>query len=107
LNRGRLFADDVCGLRQLLRRLELALGVDDLGPTLALGLAWRAIARFISAGRSTFLLRRPTPRCPSLPCAFDRLAQDRIDLVAVCEQLVHLGLTQHRSQRRLRELLVA
>src|SRR5215207_6716343 len=38
LERRRVPADDVRGVRELLCRLELAVGVDDLRPPLALGL---------------------------------------------------------------------
>src|SRR5205085_3736360 len=38
LERGRLRGQNVCGIRQSLRGRELALGMDQLGPFLALGL---------------------------------------------------------------------
>jgi hypothetical protein len=53
-----VLAHDLGSLGEPLRRLELALGVDDLGALLTLGdgLSRLAIARRISSGRSTSLI---------------------------------------------------
>ena len=92
-------------LRELLGRLQLALGVDHLGPALALGFGL-ARHRALHLRRQIDVLYFDGRHldAPVLRARVDRLAQDRVDLIAVREQLVHFGLAQHRPQRRLREL---
>jgi len=53
------------------------------------------MARFISGGRSTSFTSTAETSTPILPSGIDDLPQDRVDLVAVGEQLVHPS-HQHR-----------
>jgi hypothetical protein len=56
LQHGRPLRHLLGGLGELLRRLELGVGVDDPRPALAVGLRCRAIERFIVSGSETPLI---------------------------------------------------
>ena len=105
LNRDRLLRHDRRCVLQPLRGLELALGGDDLGATLALGLRLPC-HRALHARRDLDVLdldhrHLDPPRRRGL--VDDRL-QDRVDLVALGEELVEHVLSQDRAERRLRDL---
>ena len=67
--------------------------------------AWRAIARCMPGGISTSLTSTIETLIPhGAVCLVDDLLEDRVDLVALGEQLVEQVLAEHRPQRRLRDL---
>ncbi len=105
LQRGRVGADDVGRVGELLRRLELALGVDDLGPPLALGLGLAGDRPLHLFGDLDVLdLDRGHLHAPGLGRLVDDLLQLLVEPLALGEQLVELGLAEHRAQRRLGDL---
>ena len=105
LQRGGVGADDVGRVGELLRRLELALGVDDLGPPLALGLGLAGDRALHLLGDFDVLdLDRGHLHAPGLGRLVDDLLQLFVESLALGEQLVELGLAEHRAQRRLRDL---
>ena len=90
---------------QPFRGLELALGVDHLGAPLALG--------FGLAGHCALHPRRDLDVLhlddrdldpPGRGRLVDDLLEDRVDLVALGEELVEEVLAEHGPQRRLRDL---
>ncbi len=93
------------GVLQPLGRLVLALGVDHLRAPLALGLGL-ARHRALHALRDLDVLDLDdrdldAPRRRRL---VDDPLQDRVDLLALRQQLVELVLAEHRAQRRLCDL---
>src|SRR5215217_3780010 len=98
VERGGLPADDRRRSGQLLRGLELALGVDDLRPALALGLG---LARHRSLHRLRYLdvldLDRRHLDAPGLRLVVDDLLEIVVQAVALGEQLVELGAAEHRA----------
>ena len=105
LQRRRLAADDLGGLGELLRRLELALRVDDLRALLALGLRLLRHGA-LHLGRQVDLLHldQRDLDAPGLRVLVDDLLEARVQLLALGEQLVERRLAEHAPQRRLREL---
>ena len=91
---------------ELLRRLELAVGRDDLRPPLALGLG-------LARHRALHLLGQPDVadldevdlHAPRLGLLVERGLQLGVDAVALTEQLVELVAADDRTQRRLRDEL--
>src|SRR2546429_5771163 len=62
--------------------------------------ACRAMARFISGGRSTSFTSTADTSTPHSSVRFvDDVLQDGVDLLPVHEQLVHLGFAQHGAER--------
>ena len=105
LQRGGVAADHVGGVAQLLGGLELALGVDDLRAPLALGLG---LQRHRALHRARDLdvadLDRRDLDAPRLGVLVDGLLDRLVELLALGQQRVELGLAEHRAQRRLRDL---
>jgi hypothetical protein len=93
------------GVLEPLGGLELALGGDHLRAALALGLGL-AGHRALHAGRDLDVLHLDDRDldAPGRGSLVDDLLQDRVDLVALGEQLVEQVLAEHRPQRRLRDL---
>src|SRR2546426_5014544 len=90
-------------LRELRRRLELAVGVDDLGPPLALGL--RLLRhRTLHVLRQVDLLdlHGRDLDAPGLGVLVDDPLELLGDLVARREEVVELDLAEHAPERRLR-----
>src|SRR5204863_981615 len=93
LDRDRVLADDVGGLRELGRGLELALGVDDLGAPLALGLG-------LAGDRALHVLRdlnvldldRGDLDPPGLRLVVDDLLEVLVELLALAQERVQIGL---------------
>ena len=105
LNGDRLLGHDGRGVLQPLGRLVLAFGGDDLRAALALGFGLPC-HRTLHAGGDLDVLDLDDgdldpPRGGRL--VDDRL-QDRVDLVALGEELVEHVLAEHRAQSRLRDL---
>ena len=105
LQRDRVLLDHERRVLQPLGGLELALGVDHLRAPLALGLGL-AGHRALHALRDLDVLhlddRDLDP--PGRGLLVDDPLQDRVDLLALREQLVERVLAEHRPQRRLRDL---
>src|SRR3954452_20574635 len=101
----RVLGDDVGGLAQARGGLELALGVDDLRAPLALGLG-------LTGHRVLHPLRDPDVldldgrdlHSPRLRLLVDDLLELVVELLALGEQRVEVGLAEHRAQRGLRDL---
>ena len=105
LQGGRVGADDVGRVGELLRRLVLALGVDDLGAPLALGLGLAGDRPLHLFGDLDVLdLDRGHLHAPGLGRLVDDLLQLFVEPLALGEQLVELGLAEHRAQRGLGDL---
>ena len=92
-------------LGELLRRLQLAGGVDDLGAFLALGLGlprhralhvWRQIDVLHLDGRHL--------DAPGIGVLIENLLQLLIQPIALRQQIVELDLAEHAAQRGLGEL---
>ena len=105
LQRDRVLLDHDRRVLQPLGGLELALGVDDLRAALALGLGL-ARHRPLHARRDLDVLHLDGGDldAPWLGRLVDDLLEDRVDLLALREQLVEHVLPEHRAQRRLRVL---
>jgi hypothetical protein len=90
---------------QPLGGLELALGVDHLRAPLALGLGLPG-HRALHALRDLDVLDLDDRDldAPGRGLLVDDRLQDRVDLLALRQQLVELMLAEHRPQRRLRDL---
>jgi hypothetical protein len=86
-----------------LRRLELALGRDHLGAPLALGGLRRDRALHFLRQVDVLELDQHDLAHGSV-CASTTSWMRRVELVALGEQLVELGLAADRAQRGLREL---
>src|SRR5438270_48571 len=90
---------------QLLGRLELALGVDDLRAPLALGLRLtRHGALHAARDLDVLHLDDRDLDSPGPGRLVDDPLQDLVDLLALGEQLVERVLAEHRPQGRLRDL---
>ena len=105
VQRDRLRVERARRLGQLLARLELARGVDDLGPLLALRLG-------LLRHRPLHLLRQVHGlhrhlgdlHAPGVGVQVDDLLQPQRQPLALGEQLVEVGLAEDAAQRRLRLL---
>ena len=105
LQRGRLAPDDLGRLHQLLGRLELARGVDDLGPLLALGLRLLGHSALHRLGQLDVLdLDGRDLHPPWLGVLVDDDLEPLVDGLALGQQLVQGGLAEDRAQRRLGDL---
>src|SRR5438034_4276145 len=105
LHRLRLLREHPRRLQQFLGCLQLALGVDDLGATLALGLGLagdRAHHGFIEVDLLDF--DRRDLDAPGIGLRVEHLLDGEVQLFALGEQLVQRVLAQHRAQRSLREI---
>src|SRR5882762_9214195 len=105
LQGARLERQRLCRHDQLLGRLGLALGVDDLGAPGALGLGLlRHGANHAFIEIHVLDLDVRDLDAPVLGGLIEDALQVDVQLVALREQVVHLVLTHHRAQRRLRHL---
>ena len=88
LHRGRVAAEHLRGLEELLGGLELAFGGDDLGSPLAFGFGARAIARCMASGISTSLISTVVTLMPH---------------GSVCSSMIRrrLSLSSSRSESRV------
>src|SRR6185312_7477044 len=102
---GRVGAHDLRRVVQALGGLELALGVDDLRASLALGLRL-ARHRALHALRDPDVLDldRRDLDAPRVGLLVDDLLQRLVEALALGEQHVEVGLAEHGAQRRLRDL---
>ena len=92
-------------LRQLLRRIQLAGGVNDLGALLALGLGLprhRALHVLRQIDVLHFDGRHLDP--PGIGALIEDLLQLLIEVVPLRQQIIQIDLAQHAAQRRLRQL---
>src|SRR3954470_20449528 len=105
LQRRRMRFDDVGGHAELLRGLVLALGRDDLGAPLALGLRL-ARHRPLHLGREVDRLHLDGADldAPGLGMEVEDLLQLLVDLLPLGEEIVELQLPEGGSERRLGEL---
>src|SRR4029079_9492291 len=94
------------GLAELLRRLHLALGRDDLGPPFAfgLGLALYAALRLLVEPAVADLAQLDL-HAPRLGLLVERDLQLLVDPVALAQELIELVAADDRTQRRLRDEL--
>ena len=105
LERDGTLAHDLRGLREPLRGLEFAFGRDHLGAALALGLGLRRDrALHILREIDIFQLDERDLHAPRLGLRIDDFLDARVELVALAEQLVELGLAADGAQRGLRQL---
>src|ERR1043166_9256959 len=103
LQRHRACRHDIRRFLQLLRCLELSLGVDDFGAPLALGLG-------LLRHRALHLLRQVDVfdrhlrdlDAPGIGMLVDNRLQIRVDLFALRQNFVELGLAADAPERRLR-----
>src|SRR5580765_3356201 len=96
---------DLGGLGQLGRRLELAVGVDDLGPALALGLGLLGHGALHVLGQVDLLdLDVRNLDAPGLGVLVDDPLELLVDLVARREQIIELHLAEHAPQGGLGDL---
>ena len=99
-------ADDGRGFAELLRRLQLALGRDDLGSALALGLRLTGHRPLHLLGHLHVAdLHAVHLDAPRLGLGIERDLQLAVDPVALGEQLVELVAADDGAQRRLRDEL--
>ena len=105
LERRRVARQHLGRLGELLGRLELALGADDLGAPLALGLGLTGHGPLHALRQLDVLdLDDRDLDAPRLRLLVDDALQDLVDLVALGEQLVERVLTEHGAQGGLRDL---
>ena len=105
LERHRVAADHVGRLGELRRRLELALGVDDLRAALALGLGLAGDRVLHPLGDLDVLdLDRRDLDPPRLGLGVDHLLERLVEPLALGQQRVEVGAAEHRAQRRLGDL---
>ena len=105
LQRLRALRNQLRGLNELRRRLEFAIGVDDLGAPLALGLGLlrdRAHHRRVDVDVLDFDARDLD--APGVGGGIENLLDVDVELVALGQHLVELVLAEYRTQRRLRQL---
>src|SRR3954453_5004299 len=105
LQRGRLRGENVSRIRQSLRRRELALGVNQLRPLLALGLGLlghRAQHRLRQIDLLDFHVRHF--HAPRLRVLVEDGLDARVERVAMREELVELDFAEDGAKRRLRKL---
>src|SRR6266545_4334602 len=105
LHGDRKAHEDLRGLAELGGGLELALGVDDLGPALALGLGLLGHRALHVLGQVDLLhLDRRDLHAPRLGVLVDDPLQLLVHLVAGGQQVVQLHLAEHAAQRGLGQL---
>ncbi len=101
----RLGGDDLGGLADPLGGLELALGVDDLGPPLALGLGLAgdgADHALVDIDALDFHVGDLDS--PHVGFGVQNVLDVPVQFVPPRQHLVHFVLAQHRAQRGLRQL---
>src|SRR5208337_2832688 len=97
--------EDVGGLMELGRRLELTLGADDLRPPLTLGLSLARDGALHLLGQVHVLyLHVRHLDAPRLGVQVEYLLEALVDLLPVGEELVELGLAEDAPERGLGEL---
>src|SRR5208337_4563071 len=105
LERYWTLAHDLGGIGEPLRRLEFALRRDHLGAPLALGLSLRRDrALHVLRQIDIFQLNQRDLHAPRLGLRIDYFLDARVELVALAEQFVELGLAADGAQRGLRQL---
>src|SRR5262245_16708493 len=105
LHRLRLPRQHLRRLQQLLRGLQLAVGVDDLGAPRALGFGLlRNRAHHGGVDVHVLDLDGGHLDAPRVGLRIEDLLDIEVELVALGEQLVELVLAEHRAQGGLREL---
>ena len=105
LQRRGVAAHDLGGVEQALGGLELALGVDDLGAALALGLGLAGHGALHALRDADVLdLDRGHLHAPRLGLLVDDLLQALVELLALGQQRVEVGPAEHRAQRGLGDL---
>ena len=105
LHRLRHLGQDAGGLDQLLRRLLLALGIDDLGAALALGLGLAGDGADHALVEVDALdLDIGDLDAPGFGLLVEHVLDVGIELVALGQHLVEIVLAQHPAQRGLGEL---
>src|SRR6266545_1383144 len=105
LHGDRKAHEDLRGLAELGGGLELALGVDDLGPALALGLGLLGHRALHVLWQVDLLhLDRRDLHAPRLGVLVDDPLQLLVHLVAGGQQVVQLHLAEHAAQRGLGQL---
>src|SRR5256886_7421044 len=105
LDGDRMPRENLGRVGQLRRRLKLAVGVDDLGPPLALGLRLLGHRALHVLGEVDLLdLHRRHLDAPGLGVLVDDPLELLVDLVARREEVVELDLAEHAPERRLRDL---
>src|SRR3989442_6290321 len=105
LNGDRVQRENLARIGELRRRLELAVGVDDLGSALALGFGLLGHGALHVLGQVDLLDldgRHLYP--PGLGVLVDDPLELLVDLVARRQEVVQLDLTEHAPQRRLGDL---
>src|SRR5690606_30482964 len=91
--------------RQLLRRLQLALGGDDPPPTVPLGLRLPGHGPFHRLGQGDVLDLHPVDVDTPVQCrAVDHQLEALVQPLAVGQQVVQVALADDAPQRRLRHL---
>src|SRR3989449_1316426 len=105
LNSDRMPRENLGRLGELRRRLELAVGVDDLGSALALGLGLLGHGALHVLGQVDLLdLHGRHLDPPWLGVLVDDPLVMLVDLVARRQEVVQLHLAEHAPQRRLGDL---
>src|SRR5579864_9030718 len=105
LHRLRHLGQGAGGLDQLLRRLLLALGIDDLGAALALGLGLAGDSAHHALVEVDALdLDIGDLDAPGLGLLVEHVLDSGIELVAFRQHFVEIVLAQHPAQRGLGEL---
>ena len=105
LQRDGALAHDLGGFRQALRGLEFPLRCDYLRTPFAFGLGLRR-DRALHVLRQVDILELDQHHldAPRLGLRVDHFLNFRVELLALAQQIVELGLAANRSQRRLRKL---
>ena len=100
-----VLGDDLGGLGELAGGLELAVGVDDLGPPLPLGLGLLGDGPDHVLGQVHLLhLHELDLDAPGVGVLFDDLLESGVQLVALREEVVERDLAEDAAQGRLGEL---
>src|SRR5438046_2619505 len=105
LDGDRVLRQDLGRVGELRRRLELAVGVDDLGAPLALGLGLLGHRALHVLGQVDLLdLHGRDLDAPGLRVLVDDALELLVDLVPRREEVVELDLAEDAAPRRLRDL---
>jgi hypothetical protein len=106
LQRYRVLRDDVGGLAELYRRLILALGGDDLGAALALGLGFLGHRPLhVLRQRDVLDLDRGNLGAPRLGVLVDHVLDLVVDARGIGEQLIEAEPSDHIAHRGLADLV--
>ena len=105
LERGRVPTEDLRGLAELLRRLQLSVRVDDLGPALTFGLGLTRHGPLHGLGNLNVLdFDNLDLHPPGFGLGVDAAGEVLVQVGPVSQERVQVGAADHGAQRGLRHL---